>query len=346
MVRVGILGVTGYAGEEVLRLLMAHDGVSIAFLGSSSSAGKPLSDFYPAYLGADIPLLSDPSVEQMKSLADVVFVSLPHGASKLMVPALYEAGLVVIDLSGDFRYDDAKVYEQWYNDAHNAPELLAESVYGLAELHREKIKETRLIANPGCYTTCSILGLAPAVKEKLIDTKSIVIDAKSGASGAGRKLSEQTHFCTLDESMKAYNVGKHRHTSEIEQELSKLAGEEILLSFTPHLLPVKRGILATCYANLLPGVSEEQLRDAYADFFKDEKFVCVYDAGKLPELRDVVGSNRVAIGFVVDKRLNRLIVVSCLDNLIKGAAGQAVQNMNIKMGLSENAGLPRVAWSI
>jgi len=343
MIRACVLGATGYAGEELVRLLHGHPEVEIKALCSHSSAGKPLSELYPGWMGVQgLPELSE--VEIKPDDWDVAFVSLPHGASKEIVPALYEAGLKVIDLSGDFRYDDPAVYERWYKDAHSAPELLKEAVYGLPELHREAIKKTRLVGNPGCYTTCSILALAPVVKAGLVDTGSIIIDAKSGATGAGRGLSEQTHFSELDESMKAYKVATHRHTSEIEQELSKLSGKAIELSFTPHLLPIKRGILATCYANCT--ASPEEVAAAYTAFFKDEPFVTVYPYGKLPELKHVVGSNRVAIGFVVDARLKRLIVVSCIDNLIKGAAGQAVENMNLMFGLPETSGLPLAAWNL
>ena len=275
-----------------------------------------------------------------------MFTALPHGVSGEVIPALYGKGVKVIDLSGDFRYDDPEVYKAWYGFEHSSPELLMESVYGMPELHREKIKCSRLIGNPGCYTTCSILALAPLVKHRLIDTGSIVIDAKSGASGAGRGLTEQTHFCELDESMKAYGIGTHRHTSEIEQELGNINGAPIQLSFTPHLLPIKRGILATSYAKLTSAASIDELLVLYRDFFSGEPFVTVCEKGKLPELKHVVGSNRVAIGICVDARVGRVIVVSCIDNLIKGAAGQAIQNMNILFNLEETMGLELIPWQI
>lgn len=346
MIKVGIMGVTGYAGEETLRLLLSHPEAKIEYLASHSHVGKSMVELYPGYRGVDLPLLEDIDIEAACSRCDVLFTALPHGASKEVIPALINGGAKVIDLSGDFRYDDPKVYEIWYKQPHSCPELLAESVYGMPELHREAIKKARLIGNPGCYTTCSILALAPLAKEKLIRPDTIVIDAKSGASGAGRGLSEQTHFCELDESMKAYGVATHRHTSEIEQELSNLYGEQIALSFTPHLLPIKRGILATSYAGLAKKCSVNELYELYADFYKDEPFVMVYEPGKLPEIKHVVGSNRVAIGLVVDERLNRVIAVSCIDNLIKGAAGQAIENMNLLFGLDETTGLPKAPWQI
>ena len=269
-----------------------------------------------------------------KEKCDVVFTALPHGTSKEVIPALYQNGLKIIDLSGDFRYNDPAVYEQWYGDKHPAPQLLEESVYGLPELHREEIRSASLIGNPGCYTTCSILGLAPLLKHKLVSSKNIIIDAKSGVTGAGRGLSLDYHFCECTENMKAYKVATHRHTSEIEQELSLLAQEEIMLSFTPHLVPMKRGIYATCYANLLELCSAEALIQLYKDFYKNEYFVRVYDSG-LPESNHVAGSNFVDIGLCVDQRLQRVIVISAIDNLYKGAAGQAVQNFNLICGLDE-----------
>ncbi len=345
MIRVGVLGATGYAGEELVRLLSMHQDVEITQLVSHSAAGKPLAQLYPAYRGRKLPDLTDLDADVIARECDAVFASLPHGASKTVLPALVEKGVKVIDLSGDFRYDDVAVYEAWYKDTHSSPELLKERVYGLPELHREKIRAARLIGNPGCYTTCSILGMAPAVKNRLVDVTRIIVDAKSGATGAGKGLAEQTSFCELDGSMKAYKVGTHRHTSEIEQELSHLAGEAITISFTPHLLPIKRGILATCYADCAL-TNIDDVYGAYCEFFKNEPFVDVYEPGLLPELKHVVGSNRVAIGFALDTRVKRLVVISCLDNLIKGAAGQAIQNLNVLYGLDETTGLDFPAWSL
>ncbi|MEL7608573.1 MAG: N-acetyl-gamma-glutamyl-phosphate reductase [Bacillota bacterium] len=346
MIRIGIMGVTGYAGAELLRLLLAHPQAHVTYLASHSFEGKQMSSVYPGFAGISLPTLETVDAEAAAEKCDVVFTALPHGVSGEVIPALYKKGVAVIDLSGDFRYDDPEVYKTWYGFEHSSPELLKESVYGMPELHREKIKSARLIGNPGCYTTCSILALAPLVKHRLIDVQSIVIDAKSGASGAGRGLSEQTHFCELDESMKAYGIGTHRHTSEIEQELGCLNGAPIQLSFTPHLLPIKRGILATSYAKPTSAANVDELLGLYGEFFKGEPFVTICAKGKLPELKHVVGSNRVSIGVCVDARVNRVIVVSCIDNLIKGAAGQAIQNMNIVFGLEETMGLELIPWQI
>ncbi len=339
MLRVGILGATGYAGVEVVRILSRHDQCELTMLVSQSFKGQKISDVYQSLRGICDITLEELNTEEAAKRCDVVFTALPHGASKEVIPALYGAGLRVIDLSGDFRYNDVKVYEQWYGQPHSAPWLLEQSVYGLCELHREEIKKTKLVGNPGCYTTCSILGLAPLVKYGLIENSSIIIDAKSGVSGAGRGLGLDYHFCECTENMKAYKLATHRHTSEIEQELSLLAGEDIMLSFSPHLVPMKRGIFATCYANLKADKTAEELVELYKDFYKDEYFVRVYESGTLPESNHVAGSNFVDIGLVVDKRLKRVIVVSTIDNLVKGAAGQAVQNMNLMFGLDEKTGL-------
>lgn len=342
MIRVSILGATGYAGAELSRLLSMHKEVQIMHLISRSFAGKRLSDVYTG-LDESLPVLEELDIDRIAADSDVAFTSLPHGASKEVIPALYKKGLRVIDLSGDFRYDEASVYAKWYGEEHSSPALLKESVYGLPELHRSAIKEAKLVGNPGCYTTCSILALAPLVANKLIDVSTIIIDAKSGTSGAGREPSQPFHFCEVNESFKAYKVAAHRHTSEIEQELSKLHGGEIMLSFTPHLLPVNRGILATSYANLTQKASAKELIALYKSHFAGEPFVKIYESG-LPELKHVNGSNNVAIGLAVDERLSRVIIVSCLDNLIKGAGGQAIQNMNLMFGMDEAEGLPKNAW--
>ncbi len=338
MIRVGILGATGYAGSELVRLLLQHGGVELTMLTSKSYEGQKMSEVYPALKGVCDMVLSAPVPEVVAKNCDLVFTALPHGASKEIIPQLYALGLKVIDLSGDYRYNDQKVYEEWYKQPHSSPELLKESVYGLPELHREEIKKTRLVGNPGCYTTCSILGLAPLLDKGIVSTKHIIIDAKSGVSGAGRGLSVDYHFCECTESMKAYKVATHRHTSEIEQELSLLAGSDVMLSFTPHLVPMKRGIYATIYAELNEMKSKEELIKLYQDYYQDEPFIRIYESG-LPESNHVSGSNFVDIGLCVDERLSRVIVVSAIDNLIKGAAGQAVQNMNLLCGFPETKGL-------
>lgn len=343
MIKVGVLGATGYAGIETVRLLCGHPEVELTRVVSHSNAGAKVSALYPNLRGICDMEFSALDAADVAENCDVVFTALPHGASKEIIPELYAKGLRIIDLSGDFRYDDPAVYEKWYGQPHSDPELLAKSVYGLCELYRDRIANARLVGNPGCYTTCSITGLYPLVKAGIADNKSIVIDAKSGVTGAGRGLNLANMFCECTETMKAYKIAAHRHTSEIEQELSHAAGEDIMLSFTPHLVPMKRGIFATSYINLNKPCTTEEVIDIYKDFYKNEQFIDVYDAGTLPEVKNIVGSNRVGIGAVVDERLSRAVVISCLDNLIKGAAGQAVQNMNIMFGLPEESGLENIA---
>lgn len=337
MFTAAVLGATGYAGIELVRLLSNHPEVEIKMLVSHSFVGQKISDVYQNFRGVLDLECEELDVDKAAS-CDVVFTALPHGASKQVIPQLYEKGARIIDLSGDFRYDDPDVYAKWYGEEHSSPELLKKSVYGLCELHRDKIKNTRLVGNPGCYTTCSILGLAPLLAKGIVKSDNIIIDAKSGVTGAGRSSALDYSFCECTENSKAYKIGTHRHTSEIEQELSKLAGEEIMLSFTPHLIPQKRGILATLYANLKEEKTTEELIKLYKDYYKDEYFVRVYENG-LPETNHVAGSNFVDIGLVVDKRLKRVVVSSAIDNIGKGAAGQAVQNMNILFGLDEKTGL-------
>lgn len=343
MVDAVIVGATGYAGIELTRLLHNHPQIKSLKLISQSNDGVPISSIYPNLRGyLDIECL--PFDLQAVDKNAVAFVSLPHGASSDTVKKLIDRGLRVIDLSGDFRYKSHQVYEKWYKIKHPYPEMLASSVYGLPELYRKSIKNAVLLANPGCYTTCSILGLAPLISKKIISNKTIVIDAKSGASGAGRSLSLGMHFCEANETIKAYNVTTHRHTSEIEQELSFIAGEEINLSFTPHLLPINRGILCSIYAQLNENTSHEEVYKLYSEFYADEPFVRLHNEGSLPEVKFVAGSNTCHIGFAIDKRLNRIIVICALDNLIKGAGGQAIQNMNIMCGFSETDGLSSPGW--
>lgn len=338
MIKAAVLGATGYAGIELVRLLTTHPEVQIQVLGSKSFAGQKISDVYQNLrhiLELECTELDLDAVAK----CDVAFTALPHGASKSVIPSLLDRGLKVIDLSGDYRYDDPAVYEAWYGEPHSSPELLAESVYGLCELHREQIKTARLIGNPGCYTTCSILGAAPLLAHELADTNNIIVDAKSGVTGAGRGLGLAYHFCECTENTKAYKIATHRHTSEIEQELSHIAGEPLMLSFTPHLIPQKRGILATIYMNLAKPCTTEEVAALYKDYYKDEFFIRVKDAGELPETKHVAGSNFVDIGVCVDRRLNRAVIVSAIDNIVKGAAGQAIQNMNLLFGLDEKTGL-------
>ena len=343
MIKVAVLGATGYAGIELVRILSNHPEVSIEFLGSHSFDGQKISEVYQNFAHILDKECKELDLDEVAK-CDVAFTALPHGASKTVIPALVEKGIKVIDLSGDFRYDDVKVYEKWYGEEHSSPELLKESVYGLCELHRDKIKGARLIGNPGCYTTCSILGAAPLLAKGLAEAKNIIVDAKSGVTGAGRTTQLPYAFCECTENTKAYKIATHRHTSEIEQELSKLAGEEIIISFTPHLIPQKRGIFSTIYINLKEKHTTEEIVNLYKEYYKDEFFVRVKNAGELPETKHVAGSNFVDIGVVVDQRLNRAVVTSTIDNLFKGAAGQAVQNMNILFGLDETTGLKNAGF--
>lgn len=343
MIKVAVLGATGYAGIELVRILSNHPEVSIEFLGSHSFDGQKISEVYKNFVHVLDKECKELDLDEVAK-CDVAFTALPHGASKTVIPQLIEKGLKVIDLSGDFRYDDIAIYEKWYGEEHSSPELLEKSVYGLCELHRDKIKGARLIGNPGCYTTCSILGAAPLLKSGLADAKNIIVDAKSGVTGAGRSSNLAYSFCECTENTKAYKIATHRHTSEIEQELSKLAGEEIMISFTPHLIPQKRGIFSTIYINLKEKHTTEEIVNLYKEYYKNEYFVRVKDKGELPETKFVAGSNFVDIGVVVDERLNRAVVVSTIDNLFKGAAGQAVQNMNILFGLDETTGLKNAGF--
>lgn len=343
MIKAEVLGATGYAGIELVRILSNHPEVKLEVLGSHSFDGQPISEVY-----ANFAHVLDMNCEEVYldrvARCDVAFTALPHGASKDVIPSLIEKGLKVIDLSGDFRYDNIEVYEKWYGQEHSSPELLKESVYGLCELYRDKVKDARLVGNPGCYTTCSILGAYPILKSGLGNSKNIIVDAKSGVTGAGRGLGLGTHFCECTENTKAYKIATHRHTSEIEQELSKAADREVMISFTPHLIPQKRGIFSTIYVNLNKPCTTEEIINVYKDFYKDEYFVRVKDDGKLPETKHVAGSNFVDIGIVVDERLNRAVIVSAIDNLFKGAAGQAVQNMNIMFGLDEKTGIANAGF--
>ena len=340
MVNVSVIGATGYAGAELMRILSGHGNVNITHAVSKNFAGKQLGDVYPNFKSKDM-LLENMDAERIGADSDVVFFSLPHGASGEFIPHFLKRGIRVIDLSGDFRYRDAAVYERWYNIPHNAKELLGKSAYGLPEVYREKIRGAKLVGNPGCYPTGAVLALYPLLKAGVIGTDGIIIDSKSGVSGAGRVEKLENLYCEVDESVKAYGVASHRHTSEIEQELSIASGRDITVSFTPHLVPLKRGILSTIYAPLKNGASEKDIFDAYG-IYKDEPFVSV--SGALPEIKHVAGSNRCAIGFVCDARTGRLVIVSCIDNLIKGAAGQAVQNMNIMCSLRETEGLEGLGW--
>ena len=339
MIKVGIVGATGYAGNELVRILANHPEAEIKWLGSKSYENEKYSDIYRNMYEIVDDVCTNESLEKLTEDIDVLFTATPQGyLSGLLTDKVLEHTRI-IDLSADFRLKDVNVYEKWYKIDHKRPDLLNKSVYGLCEINRELIKNTRLIANPGCYTTTSILTLYPMVKEGIIDTDTIVIDAKSGVTGAGRKANVANLFCEVNESMKAYGIASHRHTPEIEQELSNACGKDITLSFTPHLVPMNRGILATCYARLVKDVSENDIKEIYNEYYGNEKFIRILPEGVYPETRNVKGSNYIDIGFKKDDRTNRLIALGALDNIVKGAAGQAVQNMNIMFGLAEDSGL-------
>jgi N-acetyl-gamma-glutamyl-phosphate reductase len=342
VIKVGIYGGSGYTGQELLRLLLGHPEAKVVAATSRRFEGMPVSEVYPALSGRiDLVYTNNPP-EVVAGLVEFVFLALPHGVSMKIAPAFIQSGRKVVDLSADFRIRDEAIYETWYG-RHTAVEMLGEAVYGLPELHREEIRKTRLIANPGCYPTSIILGLAPVLRSRWIDPSSVIADSKSGVSGAGREPQIASLYCEVEGGFKAYKVGGHRHTPEIEQELGSLAGREVKISFTPHLLPVKRGILSTVYAKLEKDVTAEEATALYQEFYHKEPFVRICRAGQFPNLSSVVGSNFCDIGVTVDKRTGRLIVVSVIDNLIKGASGQAIQNMNLMSGLPEGAGLPMVA---
>lgn len=339
MIKAGIIGSTGYAGNEIVRLLLGHKDVEIVWYGSRSYIDKKYASVYQNFFQIVDDTCLDDNMEELCEKVDVIFTATPQGLCASLVNDEILSKVKIIDLSADFRIKDVSVYEQWYGIEHKSPQYIEEAVYGLCEINREKIKGKRLVANPGCYTTCSILSLYPAVKEGIIDPHSIIIDAKSGTSGAGRGAKVNNLFCEVNESMKAYGVGTHRHTPEIEEQLGYACGEEIRLIFTPHLVPMNRGILVTAYANLKKDVSEEEVRAAYNKYYANEQFVRVLESGVCPETRWVEGSNYVDVNFKLEPRTNRLIVMGALDNLVKGAAGQAVQNMNIIFGLDETEGL-------
>lgn len=339
MIKAGIIGATGYAGAELVRLLANHSKVEIEFVTSKSFTGQKISQVYPALAGVVDLECEELDIKQQAKRVDVVFTALPHGVSMSVVPELLSAGVKVIDLSGDYRYSSQEIYEDWYQQKHESPELLDRAVYGLPELYKEEIKEAGLVANPGCYPTSATLALAPVVEKGVVDSQSIIIDAKSGVTGAGRKPSRVTHFSEVAESFKAYKVGEHRHTSEIEQNLAGLANKEVMLSFTPNLVPMKRGILSTIYVDLTQDLSSKGLVELYQKFYSQEPFVRIRQEGNLPEVKEVTGSNYCDLGFKVDDRTRRLIIVSVIDNLVKGASGQAIQNLNLIFDLDEKEGL-------
>jgi N-acetyl-gamma-glutamyl-phosphate reductase len=341
--KIAIVGSSGYTGGELFRILLNHPSVEITAVTSEKSAGRPITDIFPHLLGLTDLVCEPLDPEKIAAKAGLAFLALPHVTAQEAGYRFHKLGVKVVDLSADYRLSDAAIYEQWYEHKHQYPGLLAEAVYGLPELHRERIRTAKLIANPGCYPTSAILGLAPALRGKLVDPSTFVIDSKSGVSGAGRSPGLPYHYPEANEAFMAYKVGSHRHTPEIEQELTKLAGRGVTVSFTPHLVPMNRGILTTIYAKLTGATDTAALHAQYAGSYRNEPFVRVLPPGQFPNVRNVRGSNFCDIGVHADKRTGRAVIVSAIDNLVKGASGQAVQNMNILMGFEESAGLRTAA---
>ncbi len=348
MIRAGIIGATGYAGGELVRILMGHKDVEIVWYGSRSYVDQAYADVYRNVFEIVDARCMDDNMEELADRVDVIFTATPQGFLASVLTEEILSKVKIVDLSADYRIKDVSVYEKWYGIEHKSPQFIKEAVYGLCELNRDKITEqTRLVANPGCYTTCSILTLYPLVKAGLIENQSIIIDAKSGTSGAGRGAKVANLFCEVNENMKAYGVASHRHTPEIEEQLGYAAGGEVTLNFTPHLVPMNRGILVTAYANLrknAQGVypSYEEVKAAYDVCYEKERFIRVLKKGDCPETKWVEGSNYVDVNFVIDERTRRVIAMGALDNLVKGAVGQAVQNMNLLFGMPESRGLEMV----
>ena len=339
MIKVGIIGATGYAGGELVRLLLGHKEAEIEWYGSRSYVDQKYAKVYQNMFQLVDDRCLDDNMEEMAKQVDVIFTATPQGLCASLVNDDILNKVKVIDLSADFRIKDAAVYEEWYGIEHKAKQYLDEAVYGLCEINREAVKKARLVANPGCYPTCSILSIYPLLKEGLIDPSTVIIDAKSGTSGAGRGAKVDNLFCEVNENIKAYGVATHRHTPEIEQELSLAAGEPMTISFTPHLVPMQRGILVTAYASLKKEVTWEEVKAVYDRYYDKERFVRVLEQDVCPQTRWVEGSNYVDVGFKIDPRTKRIIMMGAMDNLVKGAAGQAVQNMNLVFGLDEAEGL-------
>jgi N-acetyl-gamma-glutamyl-phosphate reductase len=347
MIRAGIIGATGYAGNELVRILMGHKEVEIKWYGSRSYIDKKYAEVYQNMFEIVDDVCLDDNMDELASQVDVIFTATPQGFLAGVLTEDILNKVKIIDLSADFRIKDVSVYEKWYKIEHKSPQFIEEAVYGLCEINRDKVKGARLIANPGCYTTCSILTAYPLVKEGMIDPNTLIIDAKSGTSGAGRGAKLPNLFCEVNENMKAYGVTNHRHTPEIEEQLGYAAGKEIVVNFTPHLVPMNRGILATEYATLVKKAdgslpSYEEVKAVYDKYYAKEKFVRVLEKDVCPETKWVEGSNYVDVNFKIDERTGRIVMMGALDNLVKGAAGQAVQNMNLLFGFDEAEGLNMV----
>ena len=342
MIKVGIIGATGYAGGELVRILTGHREAEIKWYGSRSYIDKKYADVYQDMFQIIDAVCMDDNMEELASQVDVIFTATPQGLCASLVNEEILSKTKIIDLSADFRLKDVKIYEEWYKLEHKSPQFIEEAVYGLCEVNREDVKKARLVANPGCYTTCSILTAYPLAKEGLIDMDTLIIDAKSGTSGAGRGAKLPNLYREVNENIKAYGVATHRHTPEIEEQLGYASGKKVVLNFTLHLVPMNRGILVTEYAKLTKEVSYEDVKAVYDKYYGGEKFVRVLQKDVCPETKWVEGSNYVDIGFKIDPRTNRIIMMGAIDNLVKGAAGQAVQNMNLMFGLPESEGLELV----
>ncbi len=342
MIKAGIIGATGYAGGELVRILSGHPDVEIVWYGSRSYIDQKYADVYRNMFRIVDAACMDDNMEELAEEADVIFTATPQGFCASVISEEILSRTRIVDLSADFRIKDVKTYEKWYGIEHKSPQFIEEAVYGLCEVNREDIKSARLVANPGCYTTCSILTAYPLSKEGLIDMNTLIVDAKSGTSGAGRGAKVPNLFCEVNENMKAYGVTTHRHTPEIEEQLSYASGEPVMINFTPHLVPMNRGILATEYASLKEKVTAEEVMAIYQKYYGNEYFIRLLGAGACPETKWVEGSNFVDIGFQIDERTNRIVMMGAIDNLVKGAAGQAVQNMNLMFGLPEQEGLKLV----
>jgi N-acetyl-gamma-glutamyl-phosphate reductase len=342
MIKVGIIGATGYAGAELVRLLLQREDVEIVWYGSRSYVGQDFASVYRNVVHLTDEPCKDDDMATLAEIADVIFTATPQGFCASQVTEEILSKTKIIDLSADFRIKDVNVYEKWYKISHATPQFIPEAVYGLPEINRDKIKNARLIANPGCYPTCSFLSVYPMVKEGLVDPNTLIIDAKSGTSGAGRSAKVDSLYCEVNESMKPYGVATHRHTPEIEEQLSYAAGKPVTISFTPHLVPMNRGILATAYATLTRPVTTEEVKAVYDKYYGNEYFVRVLKPGEVPQTRWVEGSNFADVAFKIDERTNRIVMMGAIDNMVKGAAGQAMQNMNLLFGLPENTGLKQI----
>ena len=342
MIKAGIIGATGYAGGELVRILTGHKDVEIKWYGSRSYIDKKYAEVYQNMFQIVDDECMDDNMEALADEVDVIFTATPQGLCASLVNEEILSKVKIVDLSADFRIKDVATYEEWYKIQHPTPQFIPEAVYGLCEINREAVKKARLVANPGCYPTCSTLSIYPLLKKGLIDPGTIIIDAKSGTSGAGRGVKVDNLYCEVNENIKAYGVANHRHTPEIEEQLSYAAGQPVLINFTPHLVPMNRGILITAYASLKKEVSYEEVKAAYDKYYANEKFVRVLEKDVCPQTKWVEGSNYVDVNFKIDPRTKRVIMMGAMDNLVKGAAGQAVQNMNLMFGLKESEGLELV----